>query len=626
MSKFDINNNSSIIHSIINVPMDHAILPNYKRVHTLAPNSNLELDCASNTTLLTSVSSFNSQVDLIEERKKNLSINENQKSTTKNYYAENLKINHQNPITRAQIYDPLGKGSDTNYKQLDPLLKDSQSHDNKDIMELENAKDKVSFQFGRGSSKKISFYSKYATQVMAALSVSLASMIIGYSSSFPSVAVQSMNSTETNTPFKVDDEIESWIGSIMPLSALFGGFAGGPSIEYLGRRTTILMTAIPFIASGFLIGLANNIPQVLVGRAVCGFSIGVASLALPVYLGETIQPEVRGTLGILPTALGNMGILLCFTAGMFLDWSSLSFLGGVLPIPFLILTFIIPETPRWYVSKGKTKKAREALQWFRGKNTDISDEMAAVERAHIDSEKNETESSFFELFRGTNLKPFLISLGLMLFQQFSGINAVVFYAIKIFKDAGSTIDNNICAIILGVVNFLSTFVATILIDRAGRKLLLYVSSILMTITLIALGTFFYFKNFNYDLTPYGWIPLVSMIIYMIGFSLGFGPIPWLMMGEILPAKIRGSAASVITSFNWFCTFGVTKTFPDVINLIGINGAFWLFGIVCFIALIFVKTCVPETQGRSLEEIESGLTGKTRRMSAVANMKPMPTAC
>lgn len=198
--------------------------------------------------------------------------------------------------------------------------------------------------------------------------------------------------------------------------------------------------------------------------------------------------------------------------------------------------------------------------------------------------------------------------------------------ILIFQDAGSTVDNNICAIILGVVNFLSTFIATILVDRAGRKLLLYVSSISMTITLIALGTFFYFKNFNYDLTPYGWIPLASMIIYMIGFSLGFGPIPWLMMGEILPAKIRGSAASVITSFNWFCTFGVTKTFPDVINLIGINGAFWLFGIVCLIALVFVKTCVPETQGRSLEEIESGLTGKTRRMSAIANMKPMPTAC
>lgn len=144
---------------------DRGILPNYKRVHTLSPRtstSNLGLDCASNTTLLTSVSSFNSRIDLIEE-KKNSSNNENQR--TKNYYAENLKINHQNPITRAQIYDPLGKGSDTNYKQLDPLLKDPQSSDIKDIMELENAKDKVSFQFGKGPTHKISISTKYATQV-----------------------------------------------------------------------------------------------------------------------------------------------------------------------------------------------------------------------------------------------------------------------------------------------------------------------------------------------------------------------------------------------------------------------------------------------------------------------------
>ncbi|XP_051160040.1 facilitated trehalose transporter Tret1 isoform X2 [Leptopilina boulardi] len=606
---------------------DRAILPNYKRVYTLAPrsstsNSNLGLDCASNTTLLTSVSSFNSQ-DLIEE-KNNLSNSECQKS--KNYYAENLKINHQDPITRAQIYDPLGKGLDKNYKQLDPLLKDPESSVTKDKMEMENTKDKVSFQFGKGSTHKFSISTKYATQVLAALSVSLGSMIIGFSSSFPSLAVASMQDNSTNTPFEVTDEIESWIGSIMPLSALIGGIAGGPCIEYLGRRNTILMTAFPFIASGLLIGLSQNVPQVLLGRAVCGFSVGIASLSLPVYLGETIQPEVRGTLGILPTSLGNMGILLCFVAGAYLNWRNLAYLGGILSIPFLLMTLTIPETPRWYVSKGKTKKAQKALQWFRGKNTDITEEMTAVEKAHIDSEQQDSESSFTELFRGTNFKPFLISIGLMLFQQLSGINAVVFYAVKIFEDAGSTVDKNLSAIILGIVNFLATFIATGLIDRTGRKILLYISAILMTITLFALGAFFYFKLRNYEVTAYGWIPLTSMIIYMIGFSLGLGPIPWLMMGEILPAKIRGSAASVVTSFNFFCTFAVTKTFTDVTNLCGEDGAFCIFGFICIISLIFVKTCVPETQGRSLEEIEKGLTGRSRRMSAVANMKPAPTAC
>ena len=195
-----------------------------------------------------------------------------------------------------------------------------------------------------------------------------------------------------------------------------------------------------------------------------------------------------------------------------------------------------------------------------------------------------------------------------------------------FQAAGSDINGNLCTIIVGIVNFASTFVATALIDRLGRKMLLYISSISMIVTLITLGGFFYAKNNNVDMSNIGWLPLVSFVIYVIGFSLGFGPIPWLMMGEILPAKIRGSAASVATAFNWMCTFIVTKTFNDIIGLIGTGGTFWMFGIVCVAGLGFVIFFVPETRGRSLEEIEKRLTGPVRRMSAVANMKPMPTAC
>lgn len=152
------------------------------------------------------------------------------------------------------------------------------------------------------------------------------------------------------------------------------------------------------------------------------------------------------------------------------------------------------------------------------------------------------------------------------------------------------------------------------------------SSVCMIVSLLTLGGFFYMKNSNVDTMAYGWLPLTSFVVYVIGFSLGFGPIPWLMMGEILPAKIRGSAASVATSFNWTCTFVVTKSFQNVIELIGQHGTFWLFGIICIAGLVFVICCVPETSGRSLEEIERGLTGPVRRMSAVANMKPTPMAC
>lgn len=176
------------------------------------------------------------------------------------------------------------------------------------------------------------------------------------------------------------------------------------------------------------------------------------------------------------------------------------------------------------------------------------------------------------------------------------------------------------------MNFISTFVAASVIDKLGRKMLLYISAILMILTLFSLGGFFYVKSMGVDVTAFGWLPLVSLIVYVIGFSLGFGPIPWLMMGEILPAKIRGSAASIATAFNWMCTFIVTKTFEDVIGVIGAHGTFWMFGIIVVVGFVFVIVSVPETRGRSLEEIEKRFTGPTRRMSAVANMKPTPMSC
>ncbi|XP_044020908.1 facilitated trehalose transporter Tret1-like isoform X2 [Aphidius gifuensis] len=468
---------------------------------------------------------------------------------------------------------------------------------------------------------------KYPSQVIAALSVSLGSMVVGFSSAYSSPGIDSMNQTAIFRD-EINTNSASWIGSILPLLALFGGIAGGPFIEYLGRKRTILATAFPFIIGWLTIAMAQNVITVYIGRGICGFCVGVASLSLPVYLGETIQAEVRGTLGLLPTAFGNVGILLCFTSGMFVDWSTIAYIGAGLSIPYLALMFGIPETPRWYISKGKVKEARKSLQWLRGKNVDISDELSSIEDANANCEKHSAQSPVYEMLKKKNLKPLLISLGLMFFQQFSGINAVIFYTVQIFEMAGSSVPKNTSTIIVGIVNFASTFIATALIDRLGRKVLLYISTIAMITTLFSLGTFFYIKEKypDVDIINYGWVPLTSLVIFVIGFSLGFGPIPWLMMGEILPASIRGPAASVATAFNWFIVFTVTKTFQDTMSAIGAGPTFWIFGAICCVALIFVIIWVPETRGRSLEEIEKGMSGPVRRMSAVANMKPMPAGC
>ncbi|KAK4871730.1 hypothetical protein RN001_015854 [Aquatica leii] len=461
---------------------------------------------------------------------------------------------------------------------------------------------------------------KLFNQILTSISVSLVSMVVGFVSAYTSPAAESLKHD-----LSISDEEVSWIGGLMPLGALLGGLIGGQLIDYLGRKCSIFLTNVMFIISWICISVAVNVWYVYVGRAIAGFSVGITTLALPVYLGETIQPEVRGTLGLLPTGFGNIGILMCFIIGTYIPWDNLAWVGVAIPIPFIILAFIIPETPKWYLSKGKYENARKALQWLRGKETNIEHEFNNLARTQQKSTADHTQS-LTVLFKPSNVKPLLISLGLMFFQQMSGINAVIFYTSDIFEMAGSSaIDKNTSTIIVGVVNFVSTFIATVLIDRLGRKILLYVSSALMVLTLGILGTYFYLLETGVEVSNYGWVPLTSFVIYVLGFSLGFGPIPWLMMGEILPAKIRGSAASVATAFNWSCTFIVTKTFVDIIHSIGPHGTFWMFSIICIISLAFVIIWVPETQGQSLEEIERKLAGiKVRRMSSAANLKPLPS--
>ncbi|KAK7603527.1 hypothetical protein V9T40_003526 [Parthenolecanium corni] len=472
-------------------------------------------------------------------------------------------------------------------------------------------------------------YKCNASQVLASLTISLGSCAVGFSTAYTAPALPSMNSIDSG--IHVSESEASWIGSLMPFSALIGGIIGGPLIESIGRRSTILSTAIPFTISFLLISCAPNVLTIMAGRILSGFCVGICSLALPVYLGETVQPEVRGTLGLLPTTFGNVGMLLCYVAGKYLDWRWLAVLGAGIPVPFLICMFLIPETPQWYINKDQQKKARKALQWLRGPDADVTQEFNEIEKAN-QANKSQDPPSFTTIFNRIYVRALLISLGLMFFQQMSGINAYMFYTVQIFKDSGSTIDSHLSSIIVGLVNFFSTFLATVFIDKLGRKVLLFISSGTMTLMLIVFGTFFYFKDQGYDLKEYGWIPLLSFVTFVLGFSAGFGPIPWLMMGEILPTRIRGSAASLATAFNWSCTFVVTKTFVNLNQLIGAAGTFWLFAAVCLVSMVFVVVWVPETQGKSLEDIERNLTGgpkgpvrHVRRMSSIAHLKPLPMA-
>lgn len=177
-----------------------------------------------------------------------------------------------------------------------------------------------------------------------------------------------------------------------------------------------------------------------------------------------------------------LGILIAYGAGILFGWSGLAYLGASLAVPFFIAMLLIPETPRWYVSRGRDEHARKALQWLRGQKADVEPELKGIIKTHNEAERHASSNGLLQLMKKCNLKPLSISLGLMFFQQMSGINAVIFYAVKIFKDSGSTIDSNVSSMLIGVVNFIATFIATLVIDRFGRKVifnLLFSFSILL---------------------------------------------------------------------------------------------------------------------------------------------------
>lgn len=227
----------------------------------------------------------------------------------------------------------------------------------------------------------------------------------------------------------------------------------------------------------------------------------------------------------------------------------------------------------------------------------------------MDNAARQSASIATMLKNRATLMAFICSLGLMFFQQFSGINAVIFYTNNIFQSAGSNIHPTIATIIVGVVQTIATVLSSVLIERAGRKLLLLQSCIIMGINLIILGIYFKLQDAKYNVSTVGWIPLVCLILFIISFSLGFGPIPWMMMAELFPVEYRGTASGISVIMNWCLVFIVTLCFPIMKEAIGIYSCFWFFAGFMVVCTFFVLFLIPETKGKTMAQIQAILAGR-----------------
>ncbi|XP_067868513.1 solute carrier family 2, facilitated glucose transporter member 8 isoform X1 [Heterodontus francisci] len=438
--------------------------------------------------------------------------------------------------------------------------------------------------------------------------------VLGYSS--PAIPELEANS---NPYLKLDTTQASWFGSLVTIGAAVGGIIGGWIVDKIGRKPSLMICAFPYVSGFMMIIAAQNVWMLYGGRVLTGLASGVTSLVVPVYISETAHPKVRGLLGSSVQLMVVTGIMGAYVGGMVLPWYWLAVVSSLPPTIMVALMCFMPETPRYLLSVNKCAEALQVLAWLRGPEVDSEWECRQIEAS---CDEQDTKFSLSELKNPAIYKPVLIGIFLMLFQQLSGINAVMFYAETIFEQANFE-NSSEGTVIVGGVQVVFTAVAALIMDKAGRKLLLAISALIMSISAAVFGVYFkiwqaHINNSSLHktdiLTAHNlvseaisaptWLPLVCLVVFIAGFALGCGPIPWLVMSEIFPVRARGLASGACVIANWLTAFLVTKEFQDLVENITQYGTFWLFSSFCFMNLLFTIFFVPETKGKTLEQIEA----------------------
>jgi MFS transporter, SP family, arabinose:H+ symporter len=407
------------------------------------------------------------------------------------------------------------------------------------------------------------------------------------------------------THFGLDAFEEGMAGASAILGCIPGAMCAGFLSDRFGRRKVLFLCAFLYAISGLLSAIPATFHQFLAARFISGLGIGASSMICPVYIAEIAPKERRGQLG----SLFQLGIVIGIFLTLFINaqiqgfgdpvWNAAQgwrwMLGAeVAPAMLLFgLLFFVPESPRWLIQAGRETEARSILQGVGGADH-AREEIAAVR-----SVLHEEEGRFVELFHARFRRPLIIAVLLMMFSQFSGINAIMYYSTKIFVAAGVGVKDSFTAsALVGAVNLLLTFVAILLVDKAGRRLLLLIGLAIQVVALGMVGLMFH-QNIG------GLWLMTFIILFIAAFAMALGPISWIVCSEIFPTKVRGRAMSVATFTIWSSCYLVAQTFPMLNDnpAIGPATTFWIYAFCSLMGLIFVFAMLPETKGRSLEEIE-----------------------
>ncbi len=445
-----------------------------------------------------------------------------------------------------------------------------------------------------GNSERINMKSVYYITGIAALG----GLLFGYDTAVISGAIGFLE-----TKFELTPLGKGWAASSAIIGCIVGAMLAGWTSDRWGRKKILILTAVLFGISAIGSAIPRDLTEFVIARFIGGLGVGAASMLSPLYITELAPANIRGRLVSLYQLAIVLGILLIFFVNMLVQglgdeaWNvemGWRYMLGSETIPavlFFAAMFFVPESPRWLVKEGRENEALGIL-------TNINGAQAAKSILNdVQEALLEEKGTLKELFSGRFKQAVFVGVVLAIFSQFQGINAIMYYAPEIFKEVG--IPTHLAflqTVIIGVVNTIFTFVAILFVDKAGRKVLLLGGGAGMGISLLMVGLCFQF----------GWtgIPLLVFIVSYTGcFAASFGPVTWVVMSEIFPLKMRGIAMSVATFAIWVAVYIVTLLFPLLLKEAGPANTFFTFFAMSVLGFIFVFLKVPETKGKTLEEIE-----------------------
>jgi len=404
--------------------------------------------------------------------------------------------------------------------------------------------------------------------------------------------------------FALSTVAEELVVSIVLIGAMIGAIVGGAVADQIGRRATLVWAAVIFIVGSLLAPLAPNAAVLILARAIIGLGIGFTSVTAPVYVSELAPPQSRGMLiGLYQFAL-TVGIALADLVGYLLAsqqaWRLMFGLAVVPTVFFLIVILTVPESPRWLFAHGRQKDAETVLLSY----TDA----VGAEQFLADIQeglRTPVEQRWSALWSPAVRGSLFIAVGLTVLQQVTGINTIIYYGPRIFALAGSTSHSSatFATLLVAIVNVIATVVGIMLVDRLGRKPLLYVGVSGMTVALFSLS---YAFSHNIALgSSMGLIAIACLMVYIACFAFSLGAIAWILVAEVFPLRVRGRGVAAATLGSGISNFAVSFTFLSLLNAIGSARTFAIYGTLCIVTLIFVRFAVPETCGKDLESISVG---------------------